>query len=143
MLSVWRMLHPKPHGPKPAIAMQTVKARCSKSRELEGASCQEFKTCASPEQHDILERSSRVKAKLDDDGYISIREVARRSSMSEKSIRNFIRNDALPHYRNSKSGNIWLRWSEFVEWMGRRRIELKQDGDLLSILRDMNARGNR
>ena len=72
-----------------------------------------------------------------DEGYITIREVARRSSMSEKSIRNFIRNDALPHYRNSKSGKIWLRWIEFVEWMERRRIEYKHDDHLLSILRDM------
>jgi len=73
----------------------------------------------------------------EDEGFITIREVARRSSMSEKSIRNFIKNDALPHYRNSKSGKIWLRWIEFVEWMERRRIELKHDDNLLSILRDM------
>jgi len=90
-----------------------------------------------------LERSSRVNAKLDDDGYITVREVARRSSMSEKSFRNFIRNDALPHYRNSSSGKIWLRWIEFVEWMERRRIEVNNDGCLLGILRDLNAGGKR
>ncbi len=78
-----------------------------------------------------------MKAKLDDDGFVTVREVARRSSMSEKTIRNFIRNDALPHYRNSGSGKIWLRWTEFVEWMERRRIELKQDDCLLGILRGM------
>ena len=77
------------------------------------------------------------------EGYITIREVARRSSMSEKSIRNFIRNDGLPHYRNSKSGKIWLRWAEFQGWMERRRIELKSDDNLLSILRDMNMKGKR
>ena len=79
----------------------------------------------------------------EDDGYITIREVARRSSMSEKSIRNFIKNDALLHFRNSKSGKIWLRWTEFVEWMERRRIELKSDDCFLSILRDMNMRSKR
>jgi hypothetical protein len=63
--------------------------------------------------------------------------------MSEKTIRNLIRNDALPHYRNSKSGKIWLRWIEFVEWMERRRIELKHDDNFLSILRDMNMKGKR
>ena len=94
-------------------------------------------------KHDILDRNSRMNAQLQDEGYITVREVARRSSMSEKSIRNFIRNDALPHYRNSKSGKIWLRWIEFVEWMERRRLELKHDDCLLSILRDMNARGKR
>jgi len=79
----------------------------------------------------------------EDDGYLSVRDVARRSSMCERSIRSLIRNDALPHYRFSRSGKIWLRWSEFVGWMERRRIELKQDDCLLGILRDMNAGGNR
>jgi hypothetical protein len=84
--------------------------------------------------------SSQPRPGSEDDGYITIREVARRSSMSEKSIRNFIRNDALRHYRNSKSGKIWLRWKEFVEWMERRRIELKHDDCLLGILRDMKRK---
>ncbi len=124
-----------------------VRAELSEKRQL-----REHKTWAFPERHDILERSSRMEGKgctasilssqpciiSDDGGYITIREVARRSSMSEKSIRNFIRNDALPHYRNSKSGKIWLRWIEFVEWMERRRIELKRDDNLLCILRHMS-----
>ncbi len=84
-----------------------------------------------------------MKAAAEDDGFITVREVARRSSISEKSIRNFIRNDALPHYRNSGCGKIWLRWVEFVQWMERRRVEFKHDDRLLSILRDMNARGKR
>ena len=84
--------------------------------------------------------SSQPRIGSEDEGYITVREVARRSSMSEKSIRNFIRNDALPHYRNSKSGKIWLRWIEFVEWMERRRIELKDDDCLLNILRDMTRK---
>ena len=87
--------------------------------------------------------SSASYASPEADGFITVREVARRSSMSEKSIRNFIRNDALPHYRNSRSGKIWLRWIEFAEWMERRRIEFKHDDYLLSILRNMNARGKR
>jgi predicted DNA-binding transcriptional regulator AlpA len=87
--------------------------------------------------------TNQLAAASNDEGYITIREVARRSSMSEKNIRNFIRNDALPHYRNSKSGKIWMRWIEFVDWMERRRIELKHDDNLLSILRDMNMKGKR
>ncbi len=81
-----------------------------------------------------------MNAQLEDEGYITIREVARRSSMSEKTIRNFVRNDALPHYRNSRSGKIWLRWDEFTALMENRRIELKHDEDLLSILRDMTRK---
>ena len=87
--------------------------------------------------------SSQPRSGLEDEGYITVREVARRSSMSEKSIRNFIKNDALPHYRNRKSGKIWLRWIEFVEWMERRRIELQQDDGLLDILRDMTKKVQR
>jgi antibiotic biosynthesis monooxygenase (ABM) superfamily enzyme len=69
----------------------------------------------------------------------SVREVAQRSSMSEKIIRSYIRNDALPHWRNSKSRKIWLRWADFVAWMERRRIELRHDDGLLGILRDLNG----
>ena len=86
-------------------------------------------------------RATDPHAFSDGDGFVSIREVARRASMSEKSIRNYIRNAALPHYRNSRSGKIWLRWIEFVAWMERRRIELKHDDALLGILRDMSAKG--
>ncbi len=87
--------------------------------------------------------SNQARAVSDDDGYITVRDVARRSSMSEKSIREIIRNDALPHYRRSASGKILVGWSDFEAWMERRRIELKHDDHLLSILRDMNARGGR
>ena len=67
--------------------------------------------------------------------YLTIREIARRSSMSEKSIRNIIRNDALPHYRNGGSGKILLRWPDFVAWMERRKVQLKHDDHLLRILK--------
>ena len=88
--------------------------------------------------------SNEPRAVSETDGYITVREVARRSSMSEKSIRDFIRNDALPHYRKSRSGKILLRWSDFAAWMERRRIELGHDNHLLRILRDMKkARGTR
>ncbi len=71
---------------------------------------------------------------------ISLKEVARRCSMSEKTVRNLIRNDALPHWRNSNSGKIWLRWADVLAWLERRRIELKHDDSLLGILRDMGKR---
>ena len=74
------------------------------------------------------------------DGFVSVREVARRAGMCEKTIRNIIRDEALPHYRRSKSGKIYVRWSDFTEWMGRCRIELKGDDGLLDILRDMTKK---
>jgi hypothetical protein len=72
--------------------------------------------------------------------YIDVREVSRRCSLSDKSIRNIIRNDALPHYRNGKAGKILLRWSDFVMSMERRKTELENDDNLLSILRDMTKK---
>jgi hypothetical protein len=73
--------------------------------------------------------------------YVSVREAAWRSSMSEKTIRNIIRNDALPHYRNGRSGKILLLWSDFVACLERRKAQLLEDGDpLLSVLRDMNRK---
>lgn len=80
-------------------------------------------------------------AKPGKEDYISVREVARRSLMSEKTIRNIIRNDALPHYRNGKSGKILLRWPAFVAWMERQRIQLKHDDHLLGILKKMKRAG--
>ena len=77
--------------------------------------------------------------RIDMSEFIDIREVAQRSSMSEKIIRSFIRNDALPHWRNRKTGEIWLRWTDFIAWMERRRIELRRDDGLLGILRDLNG----
>jgi len=88
-----------------------------------------------------MARMAFRKAEHRKDDYIGIREAARRASMSEKTIRKLIRNDALPHYRGGKSGKILLRWADFVEWMERRKIILKHDDRLLSILRDMGKAG--
>ncbi len=87
--------------------------------------------------------SNEPRAVSESDDYITVRDVARRSSMSEKSIRDIIRNDALPHYRRSAFGKILVRWGDFEAWMERRRIELKHDDCLLGILRDMKSRGRR
>ena len=87
--------------------------------------------------------SNEPRAVSETGGYITVRDIARRSSISEKSIRDIIRNDALPHYRRSASGKILVRWSDFEAWMERRRIELKHDDCLLGILRDMKSRGRR
>jgi predicted DNA-binding transcriptional regulator AlpA len=87
--------------------------------------------------------SNEPRAVSETDDNITVRDIARRASMSEKSIRDIIRNDALPHYRRSASGKILVRWSDFEAWMERRRIELNHDDCLLGILRDMKSRGRR
>jgi hypothetical protein len=75
--------------------------------------------------------------------YIDVREVSRRCSLSDKSIRKIIRSDALPHYRNGRSGKILLLWSDFVACMERRKTQLENDDNLLSILRDMTKKARR
>ena len=88
-----------------------------------------------------MERMACRTTEHQEDDYIGIREAARRASMSEKTIRKLIRSDALPHYRGGRSGKILLRWADFVEWMERRKIVLKHDDHLLSVLRDMGKAG--
>ena len=92
------------------------------------------------EGYGSLAISSQSGSISEDDAYVSVREVAKRSSMSEKIIRNFVKDGSLPHYRNSRSGKIWLRWTEFAAFMESRRIEFKNDACLLDILRDMTRK---
>jgi hypothetical protein len=75
--------------------------------------------------------------------FIDVREVSRRCSLSDKSIRKIIKDDALPHYRNGRSGKILLLWSDFVACMERRKAQLENDDSLLSILRDMTKKAKR
>ena len=75
--------------------------------------------------------------------FIDVREVSRRCSLSDKSIRKIIRDDALPHYRNGRAGKILLRWSDFVACMERRKTQLENDDNLLGILRDMTKKARR
>lgn len=76
--------------------------------------------------------------------FIDVREVSRRCSLSDKSIRKIIRDDALPQYRNGRSGKILLRWSDFVACMERRKTQMVENDDhldnLLGILRDMKEK---
>ena len=69
------------------------------------------------------------------EGYLSLNDVAQKANMSIKHIRKHL--GEIPHYRFSKRGKIWIRWTEFVAWMERRRIELRHDDQLLGILREM------
>ncbi len=75
--------------------------------------------------------------------FIDVREVSRRCSLSDKSIRKIIRDDALPQFRNGRAGKILLRWSDFVACMERRKTQLENDDNLLSILRDMTKKARR
>jgi hypothetical protein len=87
--------------------------------------------------------ASAVQVIAGSEEYIDVREVSRRCSLSDKSIRKIIRDDALPHFRNGRSGKILLRWSDFVSCMERRKTQLENDDNLLSILRDMTKKARR
>ena len=73
------------------------------------------------------------------EGYMSLNEVARRADMSVKQIRKHL--SEIPHYRFSKRGKIWVDWKEFQTWMQKRRVEIRQDDQVVDILRDLAQMG--
>ena len=87
--------------------------------------------------------ASAVQVIAGTEEFIDVREVSRRCSLSDKSIRKIIRDDALPHFRNGRAGKVLLRWSDFVACMERRKTQLENDDNLLSILRDMTKKARR
>ena len=98
-------------------------------------------------QYGAESRMKTVKCAVQDtagaEEFIDVREISRRCSLSDKSIRKFIRDDALPHYRNGRSGKILLRWSDFVMCIERRKAQIENDDSLLGILRDMTRKAQR
>lgn len=72
--------------------------------------------------------------------YVTIKELAKRSSMSEKTVSKLIKRGAFPHYRPDPRGKILIRWSEFEAWMESRRIQMGNDADAIEILETLFAR---
>ncbi len=87
--------------------------------------------------------ASAVQVIAGTEEFIDVREVSRRCSLSDKSIRKIIRDDALPHFRNGRAGKILLRWSDFVACMERRMAQLINDDNLLDVLRDLKMKARR
>ena len=67
--------------------------------------------------------------------YMSLRDIAARASMSERTIRKHLRH--IPHRRLSTRGKIWIRWSDFERWLDGVRAGVRQDEGVMDILRDL------
>jgi len=67
--------------------------------------------------------------------YLSLKDIAARASMSERTIRKHL--SAIPHRRLSRRGKIWIRWSDFERWLDGVRAGVRQDADVMEVLRDL------
>jgi excisionase family DNA binding protein len=66
--------------------------------------------------------------------YVTIKVLAQRSSLSERTLRRFIRCKELPHYRPDPNGKILVRFSDFNAWIESRRINVEKDADAKEML---------
>lgn len=66
--------------------------------------------------------------------YVTIKALAQRSSLSERTLRRYIRCRELPHYRPDPKGKILIRLSDFDVWIESRRIRIEQDIDAKEML---------
>jgi excisionase family DNA binding protein len=66
--------------------------------------------------------------------YITIKELAQRLSLSEKTVRRVLRRGELPHYRLHPRGKMLVRWSECEAWIEARRVAIDQDADARELL---------
>ena len=67
--------------------------------------------------------------------YLTLRDIAARASMSERTIRKHLRH--IPHRRLSRRGKVWIKWSDFERWLDSVRAGVRQDEDVMEVLRDL------
>ena len=66
--------------------------------------------------------------------YVTIKDLALRASMSEKTVRKFIKRGEIPHYRPDPKGKMLIRWSDFEVWIESRRVRIEADADAKEML---------
>jgi len=66
--------------------------------------------------------------------FVTINQIAQRASMSEKTVRRFIRRGEIPSYRPNPRGKILIRWSDFEAWIESRRVRIESDADAKEML---------
>ena len=78
------------------------------------------------------------------DRYLDLKRLSERSCLGVSTLRGYIRDLGLPHYRlpgsGGKTGKIVVRWTEFNQWMTRFASNRQQEiSDLAGrILEDFN-----
>ena len=66
--------------------------------------------------------------------YVTLKVLSQKSSLSERTLRKFIRCRELPHYRPDPKGKILIRLSDFYAWIESRRIQVEKDADAKEML---------
>ena len=66
--------------------------------------------------------------------YVTIKDIAVRASLSEKTVRKFVRRGEFPYYRPDPRGKILIRWSDFEAWIESRRVRIEADADAKEML---------
>ena len=66
--------------------------------------------------------------------YVTIKDIALRASLSEKTVRKFIKRGEIPYYRPDPRGKILIRWSDFEVWIESRRVRIEADADAKEML---------
>ena len=69
--------------------------------------------------------------------YCTIKEVAARASLSEKTLRKYLRSGDIPSFRPDPRGRILIRWFDFEAFMESRRVQIKQDADAKEMLESL------
>ena len=73
------------------------------------------------------------------DGYLKLTEIARRSSLSVKTIKKHLAE--IPHCRPAK--DYLVKWSDFEAWLQKSRRDALADPYVVGILEKMAAVGVR
>jgi hypothetical protein len=64
--------------------------------------------------------------------YLKLSEISRRSSISVRTLKKHLHEIA--HYRSTPASPILIRWSDFQNWMDKRRRDAQDDPDVQAIL---------
>jgi excisionase family DNA binding protein len=73
--------------------------------------------------------------------YVTIKDIAVRASLSEKTVRKFVRRGEIPYYRPDPRGKILIRWSDFEAWIESRRVRIEADADAREMLEILFSSG--
>jgi excisionase family DNA binding protein len=69
--------------------------------------------------------------------FLSVGQVAKETSLCERSWRSFIAAGLLPHYR--VGSRILLRWSDVCEFLERHRVDKKRSNNVQAEARNFSA----
>ncbi len=78
---------------------------------------------------------------MDMSEYVTIKELALRASLSERTVRKLIRRGEFPYYRPDPRGKMLVRWYDFEAWIESRRVRIEADADAKEMLETLFSSG--